>query len=162
MSRPKTEAFSAHSRASGNPAEYSAFQAGSHGSPPSRGRADKRSRTRLIAAALAAAGFSGWLAGCSNADLYLDRRDNIALSGGDAVAGNTVGQMVDPWPPYSGDKNIAFNGEKMQQAVARYRTGKEIQPEDPENFMSTNQTGQTISTTVNNAAPAASTGASGQ
>src|SRR5579863_1318082 len=113
---------------------------------------------RLIAAAVAFAG----LAGCSNADLYLDRRDNIALSGGDAVAGNTVGQMVDPWPPYSGNKNIAFNGEKMQQAVARYRTGKEIQPEDPENFMSTNQTGQTISTTVNNAAPAASTGASGQ
>ena len=74
------------------------------------------------------------------------------------MAGNTVGQMVDPWPPYSGDKNIAFNGEKMQQAVARYRTGKEIQPEDPENFMSTNQTGQTISTTVNDAGapPAAS------
>ena len=59
--------------------------------------------------------------------------------------------MVDPWPAYSGDKNIAFNGEKMQQAVARYRTGKEIQPEDPENFMSTNQTGQTVSTTVNTA-----------
>ena len=175
MSRPKTEVYSAHSRASGNPAEYSAPPAESHGSPPTghpiapcamgtsaRGRADKRSRTRLIAAALAAAGFGGWLAGCSNADLYLDRRDTIALSGGDAVAGNTVGQMVDPWPPYSGDKNIAFNGEKMQQAVARYRTGKEIQPDDPENFMSTNQTGQTISTTVNNAAPAASAGASGQ
>ncbi len=82
---------------------------------------------------------------------YLDRRETIAQSGGDAVAGNTVNQMVDPWPAYSGDKNIAFNGDKMQQAVARYRTGKEIQPEDPENFMSTNQTGQTISTTVNNA-----------
>ena len=118
---------------------------------------------RLIAAALAAAGLGGWLAGCSNADFYLDRRDNIALSGGDAVAGNTVGQVVDPWPPYSGNKNIAFNGEKMQQAVARYRTGKEIQPVDPENFMSTNQTGQTISATVNNAAPAAaSAGTPGQ
>ncbi len=106
---------------------------------------------RLIAGTVAAVGLAGWLAGCSNADLYLDRRDNIALSGGDAVAGNTVGQMVDPWPAYSGNKDIAFNGEKMQQAVARYRTGKEIQPEDPENFMSTNQTGQTINTTVNNA-----------
>ncbi|MGB6467997.1 MAG: hypothetical protein WBF27_17690, partial [Xanthobacteraceae bacterium] len=111
----------------------------------------------------AAAGLGGWLAGCSNADFYLDRRDNIALSGGDAVAGNTVGQVVDPWPPYSGNKNIAFNGEKMQQAVARYRTGKEIEPVDPENFMSTNQTGQTISATVNNAAPAAaSAGTPGQ
>ena len=113
---------------------------------------------RLIAAALAAAG----LAGCSNADFYLDRRDNIALSGGDAVAANTVGQEVDPWPPYSGNKNIAFNGQKMQQAVARYRSGKEIQPVDPEDFMSTNQTGQTISTTVNNAGSSAAASTPGQ
>ncbi len=111
---------------------------------------------RLVAAALAAAGLGGWLAGCSNADLYLDRRENIALSGGDAVAANTVGQMVDPWPASSGNKDIAFNGEKMQQAVARYRTDKVIEPADPENFMSTNQSGQTVNTTVNTGvAPAA-------
>ena len=112
---------------------------------------------RLIAAAVAAVTIGGLLAGCSDAfvrhdsDSYLDRRETIALSGGDAVAGNSINQMVDPWPAYSGDKNIASNGEKMQQAVARYRTGKEIQPEDPENFMSTNQTGQTVNTTVNTA-----------
>ena len=135
----------------------------------SRPKTEPRTKTRHVARRAADRGrarrhgLGGWLAGCSNADLYLDRRDNIALSGGDAVAGNTVGQMVDPWPAYSGNKNIAFNGEKMQQAVARYRTGKDIQPEDPENFMSTNQTGQTISTTVNNAAPAAtSTSTPGQ
>jgi hypothetical protein len=112
-----------------------------------------RSRTERgrLARTLAVAAFGIFLAGCSNSDLYLDRRETVAQSGGDAVAGNSVNQMVDPWPAYSGDKNIAFNGDKMQQAVARYRTGKEIQPEDPENFMSTNQTGQTISTTVNNA-----------
>lgn len=129
MSRPGTEPYPAHSRASGTPG----------------GHAGRRGR-----AGLAVIGLVLLLAGCSNADLYLDRRDNIALSGGDAVAGNSVEQMVDPWPPYSGDKNIAFNGEKMQQAVARYRTGKIIEPADPENFMSTNQTGQTINTTVNN------------
>jgi hypothetical protein len=119
-----------------------------------------RRAARLIAGAIAAAGVAVWLAGCSNADFYLDRRDNIALSGGDAVAANTVTQMVDPWPANSGDKNIAFNGEKMQQAVARYRTGKVIQPSDPENFMSNNQSGQTINqTTVNTggAAPGAAT-----
>ena len=112
-----------------------------------------RSRTERgrVAPTLAVVAFGSFLVGCSNSDLYLDRRDTIAQSGGDAVAGNSVNQMVDPWPAYSGDKNIAFNGDKMQQAVARYRTGKEIQPEDPENFMSTNQTGQTINTTVNNA-----------
>ncbi len=37
--------------------------------------------------------------------------------------------MVDPWPPASADKNIRFNGERMQQAVARYRTNKVIEPE---------------------------------
>ncbi len=111
-------------------------------------------------AVLAVAGFGILLAGCSDLfvlrhdDSYVDRRDTIALSGGDAVAGNTITQTVDPWPAYSGDKNIAFNGEKMQTAVVRYRTGKVIEPADPENFMSTNQQGQSISTTVNNGAPA--------
>lgn len=123
------------------------------------------SAARLTAAAFAAIALGVWLAGCSDlfvrreSNSYLDRRETVALSGGDAVAGNTVAQMVDPWPAYSGNKNIAFNGEKMQQAVARYRTGKVIPPADPDNFMSTNQSGQTISqTTVNTggASPASS------
>ena len=80
------------------------------------------------------------------------------MGGGDAVAANEVSEMVDPWPRNSGNKNIAFNGQKMQTAVERYRTGKVTAPADPESFMSTNQTGQTIQTTVNNgAAPTPST-----
>ncbi|MFZ3309545.1 MAG: hypothetical protein WA280_09280 [Xanthobacteraceae bacterium] len=126
-----------------------------------------RSKTerRRLARVLALAGVGILLAGCSDLFVlrqdasYLDRRDSIALSGGDAVAGNTINQMIDPWPAYSGDKNIAFNGQKMQTAVVRYRTGKVIEPTDPENVMSTNQQGQSISTTVNNGggAPAAPT-----
>jgi len=104
---------------------------------------------RLFAAG-AIAGLGIWLAGCSNADLFLDRRDTIALGGGDAVAADKVTQIVDPWPAYSGDKTIAYNGQKMQSAAERYRTGKVIAPADPEDFMSTNQSGQTINqTTVN-------------
>ena len=49
-------------------------------------------------------------------------------SAGDAVAANKVTQMVDPWPPASANKNIAFNGEKMQTAVERYRQGRIIPP----------------------------------
>ena len=110
---------------------------------------------RLLAGALTVIGLGTWLAACSSADLYLDRRDSVALGAGDAVAGNTAEQTVDPWPPNSGDKNIAFNGEKMQTAVERYRTGKVIPPADPDNFMSTNQSGQTINqTTVNTGAGA--------
>ena len=66
------------------------------------------------------------LAGCSE---YIDRRDTIALSGGNAVATNEVSQMVDPWPRASADKNIAFSGPKMEAAVERYRTGRVIQPQ---------------------------------
>ncbi len=69
------------------------------------------------------------LAGCS--DLYYDRRDTIVLSGGDAVAANAAEQMVDPWPPHSGNTNIAFNGERMQRAVECYRADKVTQPADP-------------------------------
>jgi hypothetical protein len=60
------------------------------------------------------------LAGCS--DLYMDRRDTIALSAGDAVAANAVAQVYDPWPARSRDVDYAANGQKMQTAVERYRT----------------------------------------
>jgi hypothetical protein len=79
----------------------------------------------LIATA-AAIGLGTWLTGCS--DIYLDRRDPIAMSGGDAIAANEVTQMVDPWPARSGDKNIAYNGQRMQAAVERYRTNTVIPP----------------------------------
>jgi hypothetical protein len=108
---------------------------------------------RLFAAGAIVAGLSIWLAGCSNADLFLDRRDSIALGAGDAVAANKVTQIVDPWPAYSDDKTIAYNGQRMQSAVERYRTGKVTPPADPEDFMSNNQSGQTINqTTVNTGA----------
>ena len=65
------------------------------------------------------------LGGCSE---YLDRRDPIARSGGNAVATNVVTHMVDPWPRESANRNIAFNGAKMQTAMERYRTGRVIPP----------------------------------
>ena len=65
------------------------------------------------------------LAGCSE---YLDRRDTIALSGGNAVATDQVTQMVDPWPRDSANRNIAFDGNTMASAVERYRTNQVIPP----------------------------------
>lgn len=85
--------------------------------------ADKR-RTR--GAGVTAVLIAATLAGCS--DLYLDRRETIALGADDAVAINRVTHMVDPWPPAAANRNIAYNGDKMQSAAARYRTGKIIQP----------------------------------
>lgn len=66
------------------------------------------------------------LAGCSE---YLDRRDTILLSDGDAVATDMVTQMVDPWPRASADRNIAFTGARMESAMERYRTNKVIEPQ---------------------------------
>jgi hypothetical protein len=66
------------------------------------------------------------LGACS--DVYFDRRETIALGADDHIAANRVAQMVDPWPRYVGDKNIAFNGERMQGAVERYRRHEVIRP----------------------------------
>src|SRR5262245_53187367 len=79
----------------------------------------KATRTLALATALAILG------GCSE---YIDRRETIALSGGNAVATNVVTHMVDPWPRESANRNIAFNGPKMQTAVERYRTNRVITP----------------------------------
>ena len=66
------------------------------------------------------------LTGCSE---YLARRDTISPFGGDAVAGNKVVQMVDPWPRDAADNRIAYNGTVIQSAVERYRTGRVIPPQ---------------------------------
>jgi len=57
-------------------------------------------------------------------DMYLDRRDTVSFAAGDAVATNKVTHMVDPWPARAGDRNIAFDGERMAAAAERYRTDK--------------------------------------
>jgi hypothetical protein len=72
--------------------------------------------------------FGALLGGCS--DVYFDRRDTVALGGGDSVMANQVEQMVDPWPRYSNNKNLTFNGERMQRAVQCYRIDKVTPPVD--------------------------------
>src|SRR5580704_16967337 len=86
----------------------------------------KTKRVRALAAAGTGLLLSVWLGGCS--DLYWDHRETIGAAAGDAVAANEATQMIDPWPPNSGNKHIAYNGQKMQVAVERYRTGTVIPP----------------------------------
>ena len=83
-----------------------------------------RSRTSAAAILLAAA-----LAGCS--DIYYDRRETVALHAGDAMATNRVTHIIDPWSPASANRNIAFNGQRMQSAVERHRTHTIIRPMSP-------------------------------
>ena len=79
----------------------------------------KAMRTLALATVLAV------LCGCSE---YLDRRDTIAKSGGNAVATNIVTHMVDPWPRASANRNIAFNGVRIESAFERYRSNKVTTP----------------------------------
>jgi hypothetical protein len=65
------------------------------------------------------------LSACSE---YLDRRDTVSIVSGEAMAANRVTHMIDPWPPASGRRNIAFDGEKAATAAERYRTGRVIPP----------------------------------
>jgi hypothetical protein len=96
-------------------------------SSPSRTRPVRRSApaiTGLIVLALS--GLGTMLAGCS--DIYFDRRETVALGADDHIATNRVAQMIDPWPPYVGKRQIAFDGQKMQSAVERYRNNRVIPP----------------------------------
>ena len=77
-------------------------------------------------AILAGALLGATLGGCS--DIYFDRRDPISLASGEAMAANRVTHTVDPWSAASGNRNIAYNGEKAAVAAERYRTGRVIPP----------------------------------
>jgi hypothetical protein len=87
-------------------------------------RPNNRLRIRAIVPALVL----GTLLGGCVSDYYYDRRETVALHADNAIATDRIVQMVDPWPAASANKNIAFNGDKMQTAVERYRTNKVIPP----------------------------------
>jgi S-formylglutathione hydrolase FrmB len=113
----------------------------------------KAMRTLSLAAVLVTLG------GCSE---YLDRRETVALQGGNATATNQVTQMVDPWPRESANRNIAFNGDKIESAYTRYRTNKVIPPrgvgtsssyQDPQGSNSPNNSGPVGPSVTQPAAP---------
>jgi hypothetical protein len=116
--------------------------------------------SRAVAAAVV---LGALLAGCS--DIYYDRRDTISLGANDAVASNMVEETVDPWPRYSNNNNLAFNGERMQRAVECYRKNRETQPVDLDPTNDTGASPQATATCqgqmVSGSAPLASGAGSG-
>jgi uncharacterized membrane protein YgcG len=52
---------------------------------------------------------------------YLQRFDGIQPGAGDAKEVNAATHVIDPWPPYVGNRHIPGNGERMANAVRRYR-----------------------------------------
>lgn len=52
---------------------------------------------------------------------YLQRFDGIQPGAGEAKEVNAATHVIDPWPPYVGNRHIPGNGERMANAVRRYR-----------------------------------------
>src|SRR5690348_16539627 len=52
---------------------------------------------------------------------YLERKDTVTSNAGDAKSTNSVTHIIDPWPPYVGNRRIPGNGQRMSGAVERYR-----------------------------------------
>jgi hypothetical protein len=90
---------------------------------------------RPVLLTLLVAAVGGTLGGCS--DIYYDRRETVALGADDHIAVNRVAQMVDPWPVYVGNKDIAFDGRLHALAVERYRKHEVIRPISPQTTLTT-------------------------
>ena len=88
-----------------------------------------RTKKPVRAGAAAALLGTALLAGCS--DIYMDHRDSISFTAGDAVEANKVAQIYDPWPQHSRNVNYPANGQRMQSAVERYRTNLVTPPVSP-------------------------------
>ena len=98
-----------------------------------------RTEARALAArALVLAALAAMLAGCS--DIYFDRRETVALGADDHIASNRIAQIIDPWPADVGKREIAFNGQKMQSAIERYRTNRVTRPTSLETSAAYRQT----------------------
>ena len=82
----------------------------------------RRSDFLKRAALLAVLGAAALTGGCT--DMYLDRRDTVSFAAGDAPAHNAAVHMVDPWPVAARNRDLTYDGERMQTAAERYRTGK--------------------------------------
>ena len=55
---------------------------------------------------------------------YLERKDTIVSGAGDARDVNAATHIIDPWPPYVGDRHIPANGDRMSRVIGRYRTDR--------------------------------------
>lgn len=89
-------------------------------------------RTWMTAVVLA----SGLLAGCCQKSpclsglygddefqQYVQRIDSVRMSSGDAKEVNRVTQTDSPWPPNVANPRIAVDGQRMTNAVDKYRAG---------------------------------------
>ncbi len=75
----------------------------------------------FAAAAVALAGCQTY--GNDEGVRYLQRKDTVTLSAGDASQANAVAQTIHPWPRYVGNRNIPMEGTRGVRAMECYRQG---------------------------------------
>ena len=54
---------------------------------------------------------------------YLQRKDTVTLSAGDASRANAVAQALHLWPPGVGDRRIPMQGTRAARAMDCYKQG---------------------------------------
>ena len=54
---------------------------------------------------------------------YLHRSDTITLSAGNAKDVNAATHIIDPWPRRVTNRRIPSNGERIEHAMERYKSG---------------------------------------
>src|SRR5262245_45467132 len=77
------------------------------------------------------AGSGAWAWDQDPAAQYLERKDTIVSGAGDAKDVNAATHIIDPWPPYVGNRRIPADGERMSRAVERYQQGSYRLPAPP-------------------------------
>lgn len=65
------------------------------------------------------------LGGCNE---YLERREGIAATSGDAVRANIAAHVVDPWPPGARDPNIVLRAERLVEVIERNKEAPAAPP----------------------------------
>ena len=61
-------------------------------------------------------------------DQYFARRDSIALGLGNAMHSNRAIHTIDPWPWYSKNDRLQFNGQRMMLGITRYQANESLEP----------------------------------
>ena len=73
-------------------------------------------KTRLLNTS--ALGLLLFAAGCQS---YLDRSEGVSTTAGNHLAVNEAKMVVDPWPVYANDTHLHGDGERLGDAVEKYK-----------------------------------------
>jgi hypothetical protein len=57
---------------------------------------------------------------------YVQRVEGVTTSAGNAKSVNSAVHIIDPWPPYAGNRRIPANGARMVGAIERYKDVKKL------------------------------------